>query len=92
MAEITLQILSDLHLESPAAYDVYEIDAKAPILALLGDIGYVKDDGFFDFLHKQLSSFEIVLLVLGNHETLLAIHTVSILPAAARLLSFTRQE
>lgn len=37
-------------------------------MALLGDIGYVKDAGFFDLLRKQLRAFQIVFLVLGNHE------------------------
>ncbi|RMJ23309.1 ser Thr protein phosphatase [Aspergillus sp. HF37] len=68
MAGIRLQILSDLHLESPTAYDVFHVDPKAPFLALLGDVGYVKDDGFFPFLRKQLEIFQIVFLVLGNHE------------------------
>lgn len=68
MIQLTLQILSDLHLESPAAYDTFKIEPKAPYLALLGDIGYVKDAGFFDFLRKQLRAFQIVFLVLGNHE------------------------
>jgi len=68
MADLQLQILSDLHLESPAAYDLFNIDPKAPFLALLGDIGYVKDGGFFLFLRKQLATFQIVFLVLGNHE------------------------
>lgn len=52
-----LQIVSDLQLEAPAAYDVYEITPSAPNLAVLGDIGYTKDDGLFDFLRKQLSQF-----------------------------------
>ncbi|KAJ6119676.1 hypothetical protein N7523_003956 [Penicillium sp. IBT 18751x] len=60
MAETKLQILSDLHLEAPSAYDVFQ--------ALVGDIGYIKDDGFFHFLRKQLDHFQIVFLVLGNHE------------------------
>lgn len=68
MAQLNFQILSDLHLESPAAYDSFEIEPKAPYLALLGDIGYVKDAGFFDFLRKQLKAFQLVFLVLGNHE------------------------
>ena len=37
-------------------------------MALVGDIGYVKDDGFFHFLRKQLEVFRVVFLVLGNHE------------------------
>ncbi|KAJ5974554.1 hypothetical protein N7481_011764 [Penicillium waksmanii] len=62
------QIISDLHLESPAAYDVFQITPKAPYLCLLGDIGYVKDDGFFTSLRSQLEVFRLVFLVFGNHE------------------------
>ncbi|KAJ5096663.1 hypothetical protein N7456_007384 [Penicillium angulare] len=63
-----LQIVSDLHLEKPAAYDVFQIPPKAPFLALLGDIGVVTDDGFFPFIEKQLEQFRIVFFLLGNHE------------------------
>lgn len=62
------QILSDLHLESPSAYDVFDIPAKAPHLALLGDIGNVRDAGFFPFIEAQLSKFRTVFFLLGNHE------------------------
>ncbi|KAJ5751367.1 hypothetical protein N7533_008395 [Penicillium manginii] len=68
MADTKLQILSDLHLESPQAYDIFHIEAKAPYLALVGDIGYVKDKGFFNFLRRQLNVFRVVFLVVGNHE------------------------
>jgi Calcineurin-like phosphoesterase len=68
MAQLNFQIISDLHMELPAAYSIFEIEPKAPYLALLGDIGYVKDAGFFDFLRKQLRAFQLVFLVLGNHE------------------------
>ncbi|KAF4806161.1 hypotheticall protein [Colletotrichum siamense] len=64
------QIISDLHLESPKAYDIFEIVPKAPVLALLGDIGNVvahKDD-CLAFLTQQLRQFRIVLFVPGNHE------------------------
>ena len=67
---MSIQILSDLHLEVPKAYDLYEITPTAPYLALLGDIGNVvqhKDD-FFAFLTQQLKQFRVVLFVLGNHE------------------------
>ncbi|RYP91189.1 hypothetical protein DL770_002666 [Monosporascus sp. CRB-9-2] len=33
-----IQILSDLHLEAPRAYDVFEITPRTPYLALLGGI------------------------------------------------------
>ncbi|KAI0410555.1 Ser/Thr protein phosphatase superfamily [Xylaria grammica] len=65
-----LQILSDLHLESPQAYDIFQIPPKAPYLALLGDIGYAtKHEGeYYNFLRQQLARFRVVFLVLGNHE------------------------
>ena len=65
---VELQILSDLHLESPVAYDVFDITPTAEYLALLGDIGYTKDAGLISFLRKQLPRFEIIFFVLGNHE------------------------
>ncbi|OJD24743.1 hypothetical protein ACJ73_03898 [Blastomyces percursus] len=68
MDEMQVQILSDLHSEAPAAYDVYSISPKAPILAVLSDAGYIKDKGYFEFLRKQLANFRILFLVLGNHE------------------------
>ncbi|KAH6650645.1 Metallo-dependent phosphatase-like protein [Chaetomium tenue] len=67
---MAIQILSDLHLEAPKAYDVFDIEPRAPHLALLGDIGNVaahKDD-FFKFLTQQLQKFRVVMLVPGNHE------------------------
>ncbi|KXG50595.1 uncharacterized protein PGRI_043620 [Penicillium griseofulvum] len=64
----TFQILSDLHLETPSAYDVFKISPKAPYLALLGDIGVVKDADFITFIETQLRQFQIVFFLLGNHE------------------------
>ncbi|KAJ5361752.1 hypothetical protein N7541_002596 [Penicillium brevicompactum] len=63
-----IQILSDLHLETPTSYGLFEITPKAPHLALLGDIGIVKDTGFFPFIETQLSKFSVVYFLLGNHE------------------------
>ncbi|KAI0010448.1 Ser/Thr protein phosphatase superfamily [Xylariaceae sp. FL0662B] len=66
---VGLQIISDLHLESPKAYDIFDITPKAPYLALLGDIGYVSHGReYFGFLRRQLSRFRVVFLVMGNHE------------------------
>ena len=67
---MALQILSDLHLEVPNAYDIFKIVPTAPYLALLGDIGNVvphKDD-FLAFLTLQLKQFRVLLFVPGNHE------------------------
>ncbi|EFQ99267.1 Ser/Thr protein phosphatase superfamily protein [Nannizzia gypsea CBS 118893] len=63
-----IQILSDLHLESPSAYDLFTIPPKARHLALLGDIGNVRDRGFFPFIEIQLRRFQTVFFLLGNHE------------------------
>ncbi|PVH75142.1 hypothetical protein DL98DRAFT_518786 [Cadophora sp. DSE1049] len=63
-----IQILSDLHLEAPKGYNVFEIPPSAPYLALIGDIGEVKDAEYFTFMEKQLSRFEIVFVIFGNHE------------------------
>lgn len=65
-----LQIISDLHLESPKSYDIFDITPKAPYLALLGDVGYLvrHEAEYLTFLKQQLVKFRAVLLVLGNHE------------------------
>lgn len=63
-----IQILSDLHLEAPKSYDVFEVTPTAPCLALIGDIGCVKDDGYLPFIERQLAQFRVVFLLLGNHE------------------------
>ncbi|KAI1091133.1 Ser/Thr protein phosphatase superfamily [Rostrohypoxylon terebratum] len=66
---IEVQVVSDLHLENPKAYDVFEITPNAPFLALLGDIGYVTHrEEYSGFLMAQLTKFKIVFLVMGNHE------------------------
>ncbi|QPH00299.1 hypothetical protein C2857_003710 [Epichloe festucae Fl1] len=67
---MAIQLLSDLHLEAPKAYDIFDIVPKAPYLALLGDIGNVvphKHD-YLGFLKRQLKLFRAVLFVPGNHE------------------------
>lgn len=71
MPTLTLQIVSDLHLETPLVrptYDQFNIIPRCSHLALLGDIGHVSDDRLFNFIRIQLSRFEIVFFLLGNHE------------------------
>ncbi|KJZ73959.1 hypothetical protein HIM_06627 [Hirsutella minnesotensis 3608] len=67
---MAIQIMSDLHLEMPKAYDTFEIIPKAPYLALLGDIGNIAahEDQCLAFFTKQLKQFRVVLFVPGNHE------------------------
>ncbi|KAJ4294505.1 hypothetical protein N0V90_008196 [Kalmusia sp. IMI 367209] len=67
---MALQIVSDLHLEAPKAYDFFSIIPHAPHLALLGDIGNIvthKAD-MLEFLTHQLKQFRTVLFIPGNHE------------------------
>lgn len=65
-----LQVVSDLHLEAPKAYDFFTIAPKAPYLALLGDIGNATFhfDDLLLFLSRLESDFQSILLVPGNHE------------------------
>jgi predicted phosphodiesterase len=74
---VKIQILSDLHLETPTAYDVFEITPTAEYLALLGDVGHTKDVGLIKFLRKHLARFKIIFYVLGNHEPYHSSYTAS---------------
>ena len=59
---VSFQILSDLHLETPRAYDVYTFPSVAPYLALLGDIGTFQQKGLLKFLDQQLFQVQDRLL------------------------------
>lgn len=65
--------MSDLHLEIERSdemdYEKFDIPCVAPILALLGDIGVVRDERLFMFIRGLLGKFTTVLYVLGNHES-----------------------
>ncbi|RYP78941.1 hypothetical protein DL769_003106 [Monosporascus sp. CRB-8-3] len=64
-----VQILSDLHLEVGQQYSSYIFPVSAPFLLLGGDVGRLIDyDGYLNFLEAQVSRYEKVFLVLGNHE------------------------
>jgi len=68
---VDVQLLSDLHLEiergSQPLYQ-YDFPASAENLALLGDIGWTRDERLFLWLEVQLSRFKRVFFVSGNHE------------------------
>jgi hypothetical protein len=70
---LQLQIVSDLHLETPIskpAYLSFRLHVTGTHLFLLGDIGLVKDTGLFTFLRHLLDSHRgtRVFYVLSNHE------------------------
>lgn len=72
---LAIQVMSDLHLETPKflpMYNEFQIEKRAKYLALLGDIGLAADDSLFDFLAQQLRQFEVIFYVLGNHEPYLS--------------------
>ncbi len=69
--------MSDLHLEysfpgagnsTVAGYDAFDCKPCTSVLALLGDVGLVSEDGLFVFLRRQLLKYEKILYVMGNHE------------------------
>jgi predicted phosphodiesterase len=61
--------MSDLHLEVGQQYASFEIPPTAPYLILAGDIGRLIDyDSYLAFLAAQTARFELVFLILGNHE------------------------
>lgn len=69
--DIRIQIASDLHIEffeSSERIPNDIIQPRAPILALLGDIGIACTELLRDFLHQQADRFEHVLFLPGNHE------------------------
>ncbi|KAL4992668.1 Metallo-dependent phosphatase-like protein [Aspergillus falconensis] len=65
----SFQVVSDLHLEVNQQYSSFDIPVRAKHLILAGDIGRLVDyDSYRIFLERQISQFERVFLVLGNHE------------------------
>lgn len=61
--------MSDLHLEVGNQYRTFHIPVEAPFLILAGDIGRLQDyEGYLHFLATQCDSFDMVFLILGNHE------------------------
>jgi predicted phosphodiesterase len=74
---VQIQLMSDLHLETPKSrptYNEFVIQPQCKYLALLGDIGIVKDQALFHFLELQLQHFDKVFFVLGNHEPYQSTH------------------
>jgi len=61
-----IQVLSDLHVEFGERK--VHIPVKAPILALLGDIGNLLADRYKELIVTCSQRWEHVVIVLGNHE------------------------
>lgn len=70
-APFSIQVVSDLHLESPDrafCREAADVPPVAPYLALLGDIGDPFDASYSEFAARQSGRFRRVFVVLGNHE------------------------
>eukprot|EP00980_Cylindrotheca_fusiformis_P010866 scaffold2466_cov120-Cylindrotheca_fusiformis.AAC.2 len=67
---LRIQVVSDLHIEfyGDEMPPQTIIEPKAPILALLGDVGYACTEQLRQFLLAQSDRFEQVLFLAGNHE------------------------
>ncbi len=61
------QVISDVHLECIKA-GVPDIQADAPYLVIAGDLGYPNQASYWNFLTDASTKYQLVFLVLGNHE------------------------
>lgn len=67
-------ILSDIHLEMDKNSNtektdiIYYFDNQADILFLLGDIGNVYEDRYWNFIRSCADRYKKVFVILGNHE------------------------
>lgn len=66
MRRLTLQYISDIHLERKPAYP--RIPIVSNNIALLGDIGNPFTDMYFEFMKYVSDRADRVFLVPGNHE------------------------
>ncbi|KZT67410.1 Ser/Thr protein phosphatase superfamily protein [Daedalea quercina L-15889] len=67
----SIQLLSDIHLEMERRHKPfyqYDFASAADNLALLGDIGWTRDERMFRWLEVQLSRFKRIFFIAGNHE------------------------
>ena len=62
--------LSDLHLEKDfkRIFNINKYTKDRPYLILLGDIGYVNQQSYKDFLYGISGRFDKIFIVAGNHE------------------------
>jgi hypothetical protein len=63
------QLLSDIHLEKYEEFNYTDlIKPIEPVLFLAGDIGHIKHKLYKSFIDYVSNNWEIVYIVLGNHE------------------------
>ncbi|KAI1741253.1 Metallo-dependent phosphatase-like protein [Xylaria scruposa] len=89
---LQIQVLSDLHLETPISQPLYQkfrLFVQGSHVFMLGDIGLVLDDALFVFLRNLLtkSRGSRFFYVLGNHEP----YRSTLPNAVARLRAFEKE-
>lgn len=86
MRKLTLQIVSDVHLEfRQNAARINSLKPVSPNLALLGDIGNPKTTEYQNFIKSCSRNFDNVFLIAGNHEYYH--HTIAEIDGFLRLFS-----
>lgn len=65
---LSLQIVSDLHLEINRQESSRSIPVTAPYIALLGDIGRPHKESYRQFLADLSARYRKVFVIAGNHE------------------------
>ena len=65
---VIIQYISDIHLEFYKDKFECKLEVSAPILCLLGDIGYPSRINYAKFLEWCSKNYKKVFLIAGNHE------------------------
>lgn len=65
-----IQVFSDLHLEFYKSFRELpiQIEPLCDILILAGDIGFINDDSYKEFIDYIHNKWKYIFIVLGNHE------------------------
>jgi predicted phosphodiesterase len=69
VVNVTLQFMSDLHLELFPGFRIADADVRAERLVLAGDIGDPQSSEYAEFVADCVAKFPLgVFVVMGNHE------------------------
>lgn len=63
-----IQVFSDIHLEFYKSFSHISIEPLCDILILAGDIGFINDKNYQDFIEYISTKWKYIFIVLGNHE------------------------
>lgn len=66
--KLSIQYISDIHLEFYKSDETFNIIPHSPNLALCGDIGYPHEINYMNFINQCSKKFKNVFVIFGNHE------------------------